>query len=270
MMKKIEKLFDLTGRTALITGAGGYLGAQMAAGLSCCGARVVLWGRKCTSLEHLADQLRASGGDPIIQQADLLDNEKLDKTLARFQEQFDEVDIIINNAYSGNGGSCEHASAEDFKNAYQIAVTAAFRITQSLRPLLRKAAAKNAGGSSVINIASMYGIVSPDLRAYDSLAGANPPFYGAAKAGLIQLTRYMACEFAPEKIRVNSISPGPFPNKKTQADNRVFCDRLAAKVPLGRIGEPEELVGPALFLASDAASYVTGANLAVDGGWTAW
>jgi NAD(P)-dependent dehydrogenase (short-subunit alcohol dehydrogenase family) len=269
-MKKADKLFDLTGRTALITGAGGHLGAPMAAGLADCGARLVLWGRSSDPLERLAEQIRALGGDVMVQQADLSDNEKLDKALCEFKEQFDEVDIIINNAYSGGGGSSEHASVEDFSNAYQIAVTAAFQITQSLRPLLRVAAAKHAGGSSVINISSMYGMVSPDFRVYDSSADANPPFYGAAKAGLIQLTRYMACEFAPEKIRVNSISPGPFPEKKVQAGNPEFCDRLAKKVPMGRIGKPEEIIGPALFLASDAASYVTGTNLAVDGGWTAW
>ncbi len=269
-MNSYDRLFRLDGRIALITGAGGYLGSGIARGMAAKGAEVVLWDYNREAADLLAEQIKREGGVASAMAVNVMDEVELQSALNDFKSKHQNVDVILNGAYTGGGGSSEHASAQDFSKAYKIAVTAAFQITQGLRPLLRNAAAKNAGGSSVINIASMYGMVSPDIRVYESSAGANPPFYGAAKAGLIQLTRYMACELAPEKIRVNSISPGPFPNKKVQADNSGFCDRLAAKVPLGRIGEPEELVGPALFLASDAASYVTGINLTVDGGWTAW
>jgi len=269
-VKDIKTLFDLTGRTALITGAGGSLGSQIAMGLARYGVRVVLWGRSLDTLEELAAQIIRLGGEALVQQVDLFNDEQLSKTLDRFKEQNAEVDILINSAYSGDGGSCESASNDDFSKAYQIAVVSAFRIIQSLRPLLRSATISRVGGSSVINIASMYGVVSPDLRVYDRTENANPPFYGAAKAGLIQLTRYMACEFASENIRVNSISPGPFPNKKVRTDNPLFCKQLAGRVPLGRLGNPMEMIGPVLFLASDASSYVTGTNLIVDGGWTAW
>lgn len=269
-MNSYDKLFRLDGRLALITGAGGYLGSGIARGMAARGAEVVLWDYNREAADLLADRIKSEGGAASALAVNVMDEAVLQAALNDFKSKHQKIDIILNGAYTGGGGSSEHASAEDFSKAYQIAVIAAFQITQGLRPLLRKAAAKNAGGSSVINIASMYGIVSPDIRVYDSSAGANPPFYGAAKAGLIQLTRYMACEFASEKIRINSISPGSFPNKKAQADNPAFCNRLAAKVPLGRIGEPEELIGPALFLASDASSYITGSNLVVDGGWTAW
>lgn len=264
------KLFDLRGRTALITGAGGYLGSALAEGFAAAGVKLVMWGRSASPLKALAEQINHLGGEVVFQQVDLSENDSLEAALHQFKEQFDEVDVIINNAYSGSGGSSDCVSVEGFNQSYQIAVTAAFSITQGLRSLLGRAAAKRPGGSAVINVASMFGMVSPDLRVYDTKEGANPPFYGAAKAGLIQLTRYMACEFAAEKIRVNSISPGPFPNKEMQAANPGFCSTLASKVPMGRIGNPEELVGPSLFLASDASSYVTGANLVVDGGWTAW
>jgi gluconate 5-dehydrogenase len=116
----------------------------------------------------------------------------------------------------------------------------------------------------------MYGSVSPQPEVYrDAPQFHNPPAYGAAKAALLQLTRYSACHLAAHGIRVNSVSPGPFPAPAVQA-NEAFVEELTARVPLGRIGQPGELVGAVVFLLSDAASYVTGANLPVDGGWTAW
>jgi gluconate 5-dehydrogenase len=123
---------------------------------------------------------------------------------------------------------------------------------------------------SIVNIASMYGIVSPDFRAYENDADLlNPPNYGAAKAGIIQLTRYYAVYFAKDDIRVNCVSPGAFPSydiKKRQN----FIKKLSDRIPIGRIGNPEELGGAVVFLSSEASSYITGQNLVVDGGWTAW
>ncbi len=116
----------------------------------------------------------------------------------------------------------------------------------------------------------MYAMVSPDLGVYDSGNVANPPFYGAAKGALLQWTRYAACEFGKEGIRVNSISPGPFPSDAVQEKDPDFIMRLAKKVPMGRIGLAKEIKGPTLFLASSASSYVNGSNLVVDGGWTCW
>lgn len=116
----------------------------------------------------------------------------------------------------------------------------------------------------------MYGSVSPDPSIYGTSGLNNPPYYGAAKAGLIQLTRYAACHLAADRIRVNCISPGPFPSPQALERDPGFHGRLNAKNPMRRTGEPAELAGPLLFLASDASSYVTGTNLAVDGGWTAW
>ena len=129
---------------------------------------------------------------------------------------------------------------------------------------------KEIGDASVINIASMYGLVSPDLNIYDTVQSSNPPFYGAVKAALIQWTRYAACEFGPEGIRVNSISPGAFPSELVQKENPEFIRRLEHKIPMGRIGQAGEVCGSVVFLASMASSYVNGSNLAVDGGWTSW
>jgi NAD(P)-dependent dehydrogenase (short-subunit alcohol dehydrogenase family) len=116
----------------------------------------------------------------------------------------------------------------------------------------------------------MYGSVSPDPSIYGGSGANSPPYYGAAKAGLIQLTRYLAVHLAHLRIRVNCISPGPFPAPRYLESDADFHEKLKARTPMGRTGDPDELRGPVLFLASGASSYVTGINLAVDGGWTAW
>jgi NAD(P)-dependent dehydrogenase (short-subunit alcohol dehydrogenase family) len=184
--------------------------------------------------------------------------------------KFERLDILVNNASAGRPGTLETASTADFEESYRVNVIAAFALLQAATPLLKAAAQRNAGGSSVINIASMYGSVSPDPAIYGSSGANNPPYYGAAKAGMIQLTRYAACHLAADKIRVNCISPGAFPAEQYLQRDPAFRERLNSKNPMHRVGEPSELQGPLLFLASDASSYVTGINLAVDGGWTAW
>jgi NAD(P)-dependent dehydrogenase (short-subunit alcohol dehydrogenase family) len=150
-----------------------------------------------------------------------------------------------------------------------MSVIGAHNVFINALPALRRAV-KSRGHASVINVASMYGVVSPDLSVYKTPESSNPPFYGAAKAALIQWTRYAACEYGRENIRFNSVSPGPFPSAQVQADAPDFVRTLSQKVPLGRVGQPGELVGIMVFLASSASSFITGANIPVDGGWTSW
>jgi len=253
-------IFSLEGRVAAVTGAGGHLGAPMARGLAAAGARVYLLGRRREPLEALRREI---GPQATTAAVDVTDEGQVKAFLESIAEQ--RLDVLVNNAYAGaDPGN----AAQAFARAYEITVTAAFRFVREAVPLLRQAVTAS-GGASVINIASMYGMVSPDPRVYED-APPNPSFYGAAKAGLIQLTRHLAAELGPEKIRVNAISPGPFPSPASQRNFPKLMRNLERKLPLERLGRPEELAGAVVFLASDAASYITGINLPVDGGWTAW
>ncbi|NLX91879.1 MAG: SDR family oxidoreductase [Firmicutes bacterium] len=264
-----NKVFNLEGRTALVTGASGHLGKSIVRALCEAGAHVILNGTSSEKIELLENELVKSGYSVSTAVFDITDEMML-KTAARKIEVIGRLDILVNNAYSGKSGTIESSTPESFNSAYNIAVTSAFNIIKSTLPVLKKTAKLTRGGASIINIASMYGTVSPDPAIYGDSGENNPPFYGAAKAGLIQLTRYLACHLAPYNIRVNSISPGPFPRQEVISNNPVFVNKLCEKVPMKRVGHPDEIKGPVLFLASDGSSYVTGINLPVDGGWTAW
>ncbi len=263
-----EGTFSLAGRIALVTGAAGHLGRPIVTALARAGATVLLNGRRAAVLEEMAATLKASGLQARAVPFDIRDAKAATELGAALVAQGSGLDILVNNAYAGTGGNAASAKTEQFRESYEIAVTAPFGLIQAMLPALDMAAAKN-GQASVINIGSMYGVVSPDPRVYGAVP-PNPPFYGAAKGALLQLTRYLACEWAPRKIRVNAISPGPFPAPAVGKSHPDFVARLADRVPLGRVGNPEEVAGPVVFLASDAASFVTGANIPVDGGWTAW
>ena len=265
----LEKLFRLDGRVALVTGAAGYLGRSISSVLAEAGAHVILNGRSQKATE-LTLELKGRGLKASTTVFDVTEETEVEAAIKRVKAGYGRLDILVNNAYSGRTGTVETASSADFSAAYDIAVTAAFRLVQLSQPLLETAARDNPGGAAVINIASMYGMVSPDPAIYGESGMDNPPFYGAAKGGLIQLTRYLACHLAGSKIRVNSISPGPFPPLDIAEKKPDFYGGLCRKNPMGRTGDPDELRGPVLLLASDAGSYITGVNLPVDGGWTAW
>lgn len=266
-MKALQTSFSMAGRNALLTGASGHLGQEMALALARAGATVWLNGRSADKIEALVSDLRSEGLSAHSAVFDVLDADAVADFFAHFGEC--SLEVLVNNAYAGNGGTIETSEADAYARAYAMAVGSAEALLRCALPALRRAVASS-GDASVINVASMFALVSPDLRVYATPQGSNPPFYGAAKAALLQWTRYAACEFGREGIRVNAISPGPFPADAVHRSDPEFVHRLEQKVPLGRTGRAEEIGGPILFLASPAATFVNGANLVVDGGWTCW
>ena len=266
MTSMTTPLFDLRDRKILLTGSTGHLGQAMARGLADAGALILLNSR---SHKRAADQAEALSGEGRTVEAipfDITNGEERRNALSVIARRHGRLDGIINNAHAAPTSQ----GVEAFVEAYNIAVASVWGLVTDALELLTLAAAQNAAGASVVNISSMYGIVSPDLRIYSGITPPNPPSYGPAKAALLQLTRYLACELGPRRIRVNAISPGPFPAPAVGLTDPDFIQRLGSRNALGRIGQPSELVGPVLFLLSDSSSFVTGANLCVDGGWTAW
>ncbi len=200
---------------------------------------------------------------------DVADSVAVERYFARHFSDHGRLDLLVNNAYSGPVGTIQSSTAEQFDDALRVGVTSAFVAVQAALPALR-AAAGLAGSSAIVNVASMYGTVSPDPSVYGESGQNNPPFYGAAKGGLLQLTRYLAVHLGPERIRVNAVSPGPVLRPEAVPKGSPFVSRLTAKVPLGRLGKPADVASAVMFLGSDASTFVTGVNLPVDGGWTAW
>ncbi len=265
-----QTAFSLEGCNALLTGAAGRLGRAMCHALGTAGARLEIAGRDAMRLEALTQELADAGitAHPLL--FDLGNTQARRRATAELVDRITHLDILINNAHGGRPGRPDQTTEQDFDQAHRLAVNGPHDLIQRLLPLLETAARRRPGGASIINIASMYGMVSPDPAIYGDSGMNSPPYYAAAKAGMIQLSRYLAVHLASRGIRVNSISPGPFPPASLAGERPDFHAALCAKTPLGRIGEPQELAGPIVFLASAASSYVTGVNLPVDGGWTAW
>lgn len=266
-MNRGAQLFDIKGRVALVTGATGHLGSAMAAVLAEAGAHVLANSRSRERCNELVAKLTAEGYSAEAAVFDVTKEGEIEHYFSSMTGR--SLNILINNAYMGGGGNIELSGPDRYVDSYHVTVLAAHNLLKAALPSLRRAV-RESGEASVINIASMYAMVSPDQRIYDSPSGVNPPFYGAAKAGLLQWTRYAACEFGAENIRVNAISPGPFPSLEVRRASPDFVTKLAHKVPMGRVGMAEEIKGPVLFLASAASSYVNGANIVADGGWTCW
>jgi NAD(P)-dependent dehydrogenase (short-subunit alcohol dehydrogenase family) len=258
-------MFDLSKKSILITGSTGYLGSELAKGLSVLGAKIYINSRNEKKCQSLVREIQSLGGTAIVACFDVTS----DTEVAYFVRSINKLDVLVNNSYSGASGTIKSSTSKDYITSYQSSVVASANLIKKLIPKFKVAVGIN-GYASIINIASMYGMVSPDYRIYESDSSTNPPFYGSAKAALIQLTKYAACEFAKDSIRVNSISPGPFPSTKIQNKKKQMVKKIIKKVPMKRIGKSNELVGPVAFLASDASSYITGINLPVDGGWTSW
>lgn len=263
-MRSLE-MFRLNGRSAIVTGGSGHLGASMCESLAEAGANVIVAGRSIDKCRNAAEKITVLNPEVkiVALAVDVSNRESIRRCFSEAGDRFGKIDILVNNAYYGAGSALETMTDEEWQSGVAGGLDGAFRCTSEVIPAMKQ------HGGVIVNICSMYGVVSPDWRIYHGTSFANPANYGAAKAGLIQLTKYCACHLAQYSIRVNALSPGAFPSPEVQKENW-FMEELAARNPMGRIGQPWELKGALLFLCSDASTYVTGHNLVVDGGWTVW
>jgi NAD(P)-dependent dehydrogenase (short-subunit alcohol dehydrogenase family) len=255
---------SLAGRHGLVTGGFGPLGLALANHLAECGANVL-----AVDLPEQIDRVRVEEIHPRVEPVpcDLLAGEQMEKLVARVEEKENGLSFLVNNAaFTGGSGlegyacSFEEQTDEAFDAALALNLAVPFRLTRRLTPSLHRS---NHG--SIVNIASIYGLVGPDLRLYSGTSMGNPAGYAASKGGLIQLSRYLATVLAPD-IRVNCVNPGGI----FRGQDQVFVDRYEARTPLGRMATEADLVGTVNWLVGDAAAYVTGQAITVDGGWTAW
>ena len=249
------ELFSLKGRSALITGGSRGIGRMIAEGFLRAGARVYISARKADACVATADELSVIG--PCVSlPADVSTQGGVQQLVASYQQHEQSLDILVNNAGAAWGAPYEDFPESGWDKVVDLNLKAPFFLTQALTPLLKRAATDHL--AKVIHIASIDGVSVNPQETYS---------YAASKAGLIHLTRRMALKLAPERIAVSAIAPGAFASTMNK-DARDRGDEIAKRIPLGRIGTPEDMAGAAIFLASRAGDYVVGSTLIVDGGVT--
>jgi len=251
------RLFDLTGRAALITGGTKGLGTAMAAGLASAGAAVAVCGRSTEEAQSVAQQLAADYNVATLGlAADVTQTADIENLIRQVEATFGRLDILINNAGINIRGPIETLTLDEFRKVQQVNVEAVWEVTRAALPLLRQSPA-----GRIVNMASTLGIVG--------LANRTP--YASSKGAIVQMTRALGLELADTPIRVNAICPGPFltPMNVPIADTEEAKKFIVGAVALGRWGDLAEIQGAAIYLASDASSFTTGSLMVVDGGWTA-
>lgn len=254
--------FSLKNRVAIVTGGYGYLGKAFVQSLNEAGAKVIVAGRD----EQKFKDAFPDAADIYFYLLDISSTESIKECFEDVNCIYGSIDILVNNAVYLSGQFPEEVTDKDLTYSFDGIMGSTYKCIREVIPYMRKQKSGN-----IVNIASMYGVVVPDFKVYndDCKSSFNPPQYGASKAGVIQLTKFFGEYLIGDNIRVNAISPGPFPSPSVQ-QNQEFVSRLAGKNPSLRIGNPEDLKGALLFLASDASKYVVGQNIQVDGGWTIW
>ena len=249
--------FNLSGKVMLVTGSGKGIGRGIAIAAAQMGANVILNSRTLSDLEEVAEEIRANGGkaEPVV-----FDVSKMDEIKRGAQEAIDvwgHVDVLVNNAGTNRPKPALELTEEDWDVIYDLNLKGLFFLTQALvKPMIERKA------GSIINISSTMGLVGGPLRVA----------YSGSKGGVVLLTKGLAVEWAPYNITVNAVAPAftRTPLADVLLQRKEFYDDVVSRIPMGRVGEVDEIVGAILFLASDAARWTTGQTIAVDGGWTAW
>lgn len=267
--------FDLSGTVAIVTGGCGLLGKEFAKALASAGARVVIGDINSDQLKAVADEIsqQIESSDISAYLLDITNSQTISDFIGRIEKKHGRIDILVNSAaidpkFEKGSGLSEYTSFEKFPltawdDSLKVNLTGAFQITQAVCGVMEKA-----GKGSIINIGSNYGLVGPDQRIYKRKGESNQPYkpvvYSVCKSALIGFTKYLAAYYAGTDIRVNMLTPaGVFNNHDEE-----FMKKYSSRTTLRRMSRKNEYWGGIIFLSSDASSYMTGANLIVDGGWT--
>jgi NAD(P)-dependent dehydrogenase (short-subunit alcohol dehydrogenase family) len=269
---RYDDLFRLDGKVAVVTGGAGILGRGYCRALAERGATVVVADINQEACDELAAQLAADTGASICGMAvDLYSEASIVDWAKAILEKHSRVDVLMNNAAAKAEGffaPLEKYSLQTWNEVMAVNVNAVFLAVRELGPSMAER-----GNGSIINVASIYGVVAPDQRIYEGswyedLGGAinTPMIYSATKGAVVAMTRYLATYWGPKGVRCNCLTPGGV----ASGQNEEFDKRYSSRVPIGRMAKVDEMIGAALYLASDASTYVNGHNLIVDGGWTAW
>jgi NAD(P)-dependent dehydrogenase (short-subunit alcohol dehydrogenase family) len=255
-------IFSLAGKDIWVIGGAGYLGQATVKLLLESGARVL-----CADLEDRAAQFATTLNHARLTAAalDVRNEEKMNRFADGLIKERGVPHGLVILTYGSTAKHFEELTGQDFDEVNHAGLTATFLLARKVGAAMEKA-----GRGNIVLFSSMYGSVSPDPRVYEYPMNVNPIEYGVGKAGIVQMTKYLAVYWAKKGIRCNCISPGPFPNPVVQEKEQAFVTRLSQKVPMGRVGKPEEVAGTVVFLLTDAAGYITGQNIFVDGGWTIW
>jgi len=264
---QINKIFDIRKKTIVITGGSGFLGSQYAEGLSKVGANVIIADINYEICKNLCTEIKKKfSTDPLAIKLDLTNKQSIKQMIKSILKKYNTIDVLINNAADQGNPKLRTTPFEDFplkdwNKAIDVNLTGVFLCCQQIGKIMKKQR-----NGVIINISSTYGIVAPDQRIYGSSGQNSAAFYAASKSAILNLTRYLASYWQGTGIRVNTFSPGGV--EKNQDPK--FIKNYSKRTPLGRMAKKNEYIGPIIFLSSDASSYMTGSNLIVDGGWTAW
>ena len=261
--RTIQKLFDLSGKVALISGGTGHLGTAFANAIAEAGACVIISSRDGSRAREAVAKLPSPGGAAHYGVTlDQMDGASVQSGFDAAVKAAGQVDVLVNNGLDAEGKDLTEISFDAFAR-HQTNNAGYFTLAR----LLHDHAVGRGAPGSIINLGSMYGQVGSYPDAYAGVCSASSVAYHTLKGGTIHMTRHLAVYWAKDQVRVNCLSPGAFPSSAAPQE---MVGRLEAKCPMGRMGDPSELKGVIVFLASDASSYMTGQNVTIDGGWTAW